>query len=113
MMQSTLLGIAAAGLVAAAPLATPASAYYPESCPPGDMCVYSQEIYKGNEISSPPFIPIDIPANFGGVHSWYNNTDARWCALLSNSAKTAIQPYSYSDRSAQFQIVHLDANGGC
>jgi hypothetical protein len=116
MMKTVLVGFAAAALGVAVPAAhpmAPNSAYYPESCPVGNMCVYSQETFKGNEISSPISIAIDIPGNFGGVHSWYNNTPARWCVTLDTGGTTYIDPYGFSNYSPAYTIVSLAANGKC
>lgn len=115
MIKALSAGLAMAAMSATGPVAqaSPENAYYPESCPVDNMCVYSQQTFKGNEISSPTSIRIDIPGNFGGVHSWYNNTAARWCVRLDTGGTTTIEPYAFSNYGAQFTIVSLAADGTC
>jgi hypothetical protein len=85
MTKTRILVTASLGALSAALLLAPSAsaASPPDTCPGGDMCVYSQAGFGGNEISSPPSIPIDVPGNFGGVHSFYNNSSVRWCGHIS------------------------------
>lgn len=109
------LALCGAVLFAPAAGASPAGTDPPENCPDGNMCVYSDGGFGGNEISSPPSIPIDIPGNFGDVRSFYNNSSVRWCAHFGPAAgggEYQVDPYTGVGRSF-YDIVRAAADGSC
>lgn len=114
-MNARTITLAAAAALAGTVLLTPAASAAPEppdSCPNNNMCVYSQGGFGGNEISAPPQIPFDIPANFGGVHSWYNNSDVRWCAHFASGGV-----YQLDTRQGlgqvYYDVISVAADGSC